>query len=75
MEVPRLGGELELQLLPTPQPQQHGIQAASSTYTTAHGNTGSLTYGARPGIEPASSFGLLTAELQWEIPGVTLLFG
>ena len=27
----------------TPQPQQCQIQAASATYTTAHGNTGSLT--------------------------------
>ena len=33
MEVPRLGVESELQL---PQPQKHGIQAASLTYTTAH---------------------------------------
>ena len=36
MEVPRLGVES--------QPQQHGIQAASATYTTAHCNTGNLTY-------------------------------
>ena len=36
MEVPRLG--------PTPQPQQHKIQAESATYTTAHGNTRSLTH-------------------------------
>ena len=28
----------------TPQPQQHGIQASSVTYTTAHCNTGSLTH-------------------------------
>ena len=28
MEIPRLGVESELQL-PTPQPQQHGIKAAS----------------------------------------------
>uniref|UniRef100_A0A8D1EBR9 VWFA domain-containing protein n=1 Tax=Sus scrofa TaxID=9823 RepID=A0A8D1EBR9_PIG len=34
---------------PTPQPQQCGIRAASSTYTTAHSNTGSLTHSARPG--------------------------
>ena len=40
---------------PTPQPQQRGIQAASATYTTAHGNARSLTHGARPGIEPATS--------------------
>ena len=29
---------------PTPQPQQCGIRAASATYTTAHGNAGSLTH-------------------------------
>ena len=28
----------------TPEPQQFGIQAASATYTTAHGNAGSLTH-------------------------------
>ena len=44
MEVPRLGVESELQ---------------PSTYTTAHGNAGSLTQRARPGIEPLSSWMLL----------------
>ena len=29
---------------PTPQPQQHEIRATSATYTTAHGNAGSLTH-------------------------------
>ena len=38
------------------EPQQHGIQASSATYTTAHGNAGSLTYQVRPEIEPASSW-------------------
>ena len=42
MEVPRLGIELELQLLP--QPQQHRIQATSATYTTTHGKAQSLTH-------------------------------
>ena len=28
----------------TPEPQQHGIRAASVTYTTAHGNAKSLAY-------------------------------
>ena len=28
---------------PIPQPQQHGIQAVSATYTTVHSNPGSLT--------------------------------
>ena len=37
MEVPRLGVQSELQL-PTPQPQQLGIQATSTTYATAHSN-------------------------------------
>ena len=41
--------------LPIPQPQQCRIQATSVTYTTAHGNAGSLIHWARPGIEPASS--------------------
>ena len=30
---------------PMPEPQQHGIRATSATtYTTAHGNAGSLTH-------------------------------
>ena len=38
MAVPRLGVEMELQLRPTPQPQQRGgTRAASATYSTAHG--------------------------------------
>lgn len=40
---------------PMPQPQQCGIRAASAIYTTAHGNTRSLTHWVRPGMEPASS--------------------
>ena len=38
------------------------------TYTTAHGNTGSLTHWARPGIVPMSSWievGFITSEL-WQ---------
>ena len=56
MEVPRLGVESELQLWPTPepQPQPHWIQATSSTYTTAHGNAGSLIHWAKSGIQPAT---------------------
>ena len=56
MEVLRIGVESELQLRPTPQPQQHQIQAASVTYTIAHGNAGSLTHRVRSGIEPSSSW-------------------
>ena len=44
MEVPRLGVESELQLPVYTTAQQCGIRAASSTYTTAHGNAGSLTH-------------------------------
>ena len=36
-----------------PEPQQCGIWAAPATYTTAHGNAGSLTHWARPGIKPS----------------------
>ena len=39
MEVHRLGIESELQVLAYDTPQQHQIQAVSSTYTKAHGNT------------------------------------
>ena len=41
-----------------------------ATYTTAHGNAGSLTHLARPGIELASSWilvGYITTEPQWEL--------
>ena len=55
MEILRLGGELELQLQPVPQPQQHGIWATSATYAIAWGNAGSLTLSARSGINSASS--------------------
>ena len=44
---------------PMPQPQQLRIWAVSVTYTTAHGNTRSLTHWSRPGIEPASSWMLV----------------
>ena len=50
MEVPRLGVKSEPQL---------------PAYTTAHGNTGSLTHEARPGIEHAFSWvlvGCISAE-------------
>ena len=53
------------------QPQRHGIRALPVTYTTAHGNAGSLTHGARPGIELVSSWilvRLITTEPQWELP-------
>ena len=62
---------------PTPQPQPHPILAPAVTYTTAHGNTGSFTHGAGPGIEPASSWvlvGFVTAEPQGELQEFFLAF-
>jgi len=46
MEVPRLGvkSNQSYSCQPTPQPQQHEIRAASSTFITAHGNAGSQTH-------------------------------
>ena len=55
-----------------PQPQKCQIWATSATYSTAHGNAGSLSHRVRPGINPPSSwiliiflwFPLLPIELQ-----------
>ena len=55
---------------PTPQPQQHQIRAMSVTYTIAHCDVGSLTHGARPGMELITSWFLVTfvsATPQWEL--------
>ena len=49
MEVPRLGVESE----------PRGIRAVSATHSTALGNAGSSTHGARPGIERATSWFLV----------------
>ena len=67
MDVPRLEVQLEIQLPASPQPRQGQIPAASGTYTAAHSNTRSLTHGARPGIEPATSWFLV--ELASAEPG------
>ena len=59
-----------------PQPQQLRIQAVSVTYTTAHGNAGSLTHWARPGIKPAPSWmlvGFITAEPPQELQIIFVL--
>ena len=76
MEVPGLpqGSNWSCSCSPTSQPQQHQIQAASVTYTTAHGNIRSLTYWARPGIEPVSPWllvGFITTEPRQELPCVS----
>ena len=41
---PGQGSNWSCRCLPTPEPQQYQIRAVSSTYTTAHGDTGSLTH-------------------------------
>ena len=59
----------------SPQLQQRQIWASSATYTTAHGNTGSLTYWARLGMEPATSWflvGFVPAVPRWELPWIIL---
>ena len=61
---------------PTPQPQQRQIQAVSATYTTAHGNAGSSTHLARPGIEPVASWILvrfISTEPQQELLDILVL--
>ena len=67
MVVPRLGSNWSYQ--PTPEPPQCQIQAASVTYTTADGNTESLTHWVRPRIEPATSWflvGFVSTAPWWE---------
>ena len=69
MEVPRLRSNRSCSCQPTPQPQQQGIQAVSSTYTTAHGNARSLSRWARPGIKPPSSWMLVGFVNHWATAG------
>ena len=57
-----------------PQPQECGIRALSSTYTTAHSNAGSLTHWARTGIEPTSSWILVQFVNHWATEGTPILF-
>ena len=52
------------------------IQATSATYTTAHGNTRSITHWVKPGIEHASSWILvrfISTEPWWEVLTVILI--
>ena len=72
MEIPRQGrvSNWSCSWQPMPQPHQLEIWATSATYTTAHGNTRSLTHRARPGIETASSWTLVRIifpEPQWKL--------
>ena len=50
-----------------------GIQAVSTTYTTAHGNTRSLTHWVRPGIEPTTSWFLVGFVNHWATTGTPVL--
>uniref|UniRef100_A0A8W4FL86 Uncharacterized protein n=1 Tax=Sus scrofa TaxID=9823 RepID=A0A8W4FL86_PIG len=50
------------------------LRAASATYTTAYGNAGSLTHGARPGIEPASSWFLVGFVNHWATTGTPSMY-
>ena len=62
---------------PMPEPQQCQTQATSATYTTGNGNTGSLTYWARPGIEPTTSWLLvrsISAVPRWKLWYVEYLY-
>ena len=71
MEVSRLGVKLEIQLLAYAIGTE--IQAIYVTYTTAHGNTTSVTHWARPGIEPTSSWILVSFINRWAMKGTPAL--
>ena len=55
-----------------PEPEQCGIWATPSTYTTAHGNAGSLTHWVRPGIEPEFSWMLVGFINHWATVGTPI---
>ena len=59
MEVPRLGVESELLPSAYTTATATPVWAPSVTYTTAHGNTRSLTHWVRPEIDPATSWFLV----------------
>ena len=71
MEIPRLGVELDLQLLAyTTATATQAPSCTSVTYTTARGNTRYLTHWARPETVTPSSWmlvGFVTTEPQWKL--------
>ena len=76
VEIPRWGVKLEFQLPAYATAKKHGIWVKSVTYTTAHGNTGSLTHWTRPGIESTSSWiqaGFLTCSATMGTPIISIL--
>ena len=56
------------------QPQQCRIWAVSVNYATIHGNAGSSTHWARPGIEPTSSWILDRFSHHWAMIGTLIEF-
>ena len=73
-KFPDLGSSWSCSCQPTPQPQQRQIWATSVTYTTAYSNAGSLTYWARPRIEPASSWMLVGFVNHWSRMGTPQIY-
>ena len=75
MEIPRLGVELELELLAytTAIATLDPSRVCNLYYTTAHSNAGSLTHWARPGVEPPSSWMLLRFFNHWAMKGTPAL--
>ena len=70
MEIPRLGIKSELQLPAYATATAMPDLSCVFDYSTAHSNARSLTHGAEPGIQPASSWILIvfvTAEPQQEL--------
>ena len=72
MEAPRLGIELELQLLAYTTAAALGIWVAFATYAAARGNARSLTHWARPEIEPIL-VAFVSTKPQRELPAIPLL--
>ena len=67
MEVPKLGIKLERELPAYTTATATLDPSHITAYTVAHGNTGSLTHGVRPGIDPPSSWilvGFVTTKAQ-----------
>ena len=69
MKVPRLGVKSKLQLPAYTIAKAMQIWATSVTYTTVHGNAGSLTHWARPGIKRVSSWILVRFVNHWAMTG------
>ena len=69
IEVPRLGVELELQLLAYPTATAMWDPSLISNLHHSLWNAGSLTHWARPGIKPASSWRLSQVRYCWGTTG------